>query len=163
MPWSMVSRSDPRLVAFRLGSVKHNLLDGTGAATSDSARWNSRGRYVIYAAEHYATAVLEKAAQLTSIRLPPSLTYIRIAVPEGVGIEEVHGEDLPGWDGDEPLVSKRFGDRWYDERRSLVLLVPSRAAPGLERNVLINQQHPDFARVTATAAARIVCHPKLLA
>jgi len=43
-----------------------------------------------------------------------------------------------------------------------VLIVPSLAAPGIERNVLINQRHPEFARVTATSPAAIVCHPKLL-
>jgi RES domain-containing protein len=162
MTSSMVFRSESELVAFRLGSARHTLLDGTGAATSDLARWNSRGRYVIYAAEHYSTAVLEKAAQVMTVRLPRSLVYIRIGVPEGVSIEEVRSEDLPGWDVEEPRASQHFGDRWYDERRSLVLLVPSRTAPGLERNVLINQQHPEFTRVTATTASRILCHPKLL-
>jgi len=89
----MVCRSERALVAFRLGSAKHSLLDGAGAATNDLARWNSRGRYVIYAAEHYATAVLEKAAQVRSVRLPRSLVYIRIAVTEGASIEEVRGDD----------------------------------------------------------------------
>lgn len=148
--------------AYRIGSPTHPLLDGAGAAATDSARWNSRGRYIIYAAEHYATAVLEKAAQLNTIRIPRTLRYIRITVPAGVSVEEVRLQDLPEWDSDERTTSQLFGNRWYDEQRSLILLVPSLAAPGLERNVLINQRHPEFDRIVASDAEPIRCHPRLL-
>lgn len=158
----MASRSERGLIAFRLGSRAHPLLDGTGAATTDHARWNSRGRYVIYAAEHYATALLEKAAQLNGIRLPRSLVYTRIALPPLASVEEVDATDVPGWETDHKTASQRFGDRWYDERRSLVLLVPSLAAPGVERNVLINQRHEEFRGVTSSSPEALRCHPKLL-
>ena len=65
-------------------------------------------------------------------------------------------------DADDKNASQRFGDRWYDELRTLALVVPSLAAPGVERNVLINQRHSEFTRVTATPPAVIVCHPTLL-
>ena len=149
--------------AYRIGSRAHPLLDGAGAAASDSARWNSKGRFVIYAAEHYATALLERAAQLNSIKIPRALVYMRITVPEGIPVEELAIDTLRGWDADDRTASQKFGDRWYDEQRSLVLLVPSLAAPGLERNVLINQRHPEFTRVTSAAPEPIRCHPKLLA
>ncbi len=150
------------MVAYRIGSRAHRLFDGSGAAASDDGRWNSRGRYVIYAAEHYATALVEKAAQLNSVRLPRTLVYIRIDIPSDSSVEVVAAEDLPGWDNEAKGASQAFGDRWYDERRTLVLIVPSLAAPGIERNVLVNQRHPDFAGVRATPPARVVCHPKLL-
>ena len=151
------------MIAFRIGSPAYALLDGAGAAASDHARWNSRGRHIIYAAEHYATALLEKIAQLNSSRIPRSLVYVRIDLAEDASIEELRPGDLAGWDGDTRKHSQRFGDRWYDERRSLILLVPSLAAPGLERNVLINQRHPEFSGVTASAAERVRCHPRLRA
>lgn len=158
------SHSDHLSSAYRIGSPAHPLLNGSGAAGSDNARWCSRGRYVIYAAEHYATALLETSAQLNSVRFPRTLVYIRIDVAPGTGVEEVRPEDLPGWDGDDKSASQAFGDRWYDEQRSLVLLVPSLAAPGLERNVLINQRHPQFAgRISAGPPEPIRCHPRLLA
>ena len=147
---------------YRIGSGRFSLFDGAGAAASDSARWNSRGRRIIYAAEHYSTALLEKAAQLNSIRLPKGLLYIRVTIPSGVTVEEVRGQDLPGWDAEDRRASQRFGDAWYDERRSLVLIVPSLAAPGLERNILINQRHPQFRRLKPTQPQPIVCHPTLL-
>ncbi len=157
----MASRSEQPLVAYRIGARRYPLFDGTGAANSDHARWSSRGRFVIYAAEHYATALLEKAAQLNSLRIPPTLAYVRIDVAAGAGVEIVDADDLPGWDADARAISRRFGDRWYDEQRSLVLVVPSLAAPGLERNVLINQRHPQFALAKASAPAPVVCHPRL--
>jgi RES domain-containing protein len=150
-------------MAYRIGSADHSLLDGSGAAASHDARWNSKGRYIIYAAEHYATALLEKAAQLNSPRIPRTLVYVRIEVRAGASVEEILPEDLPGWHSEHKTASQRFGDRWYDEQRLLVLLVPSLVAPGLERNVLVNQHHPEFAGVTASRAERIRCHPKLLA
>ena len=148
--------------AYRIGSGRYPLFDGAGAAASGVARWNSRGRHIIYAAEHYATALLEKAAQLNSVRLPRSLVFLRITIPDAVSVEQVRVQDLAGWDADDRRASQRFGDAWYDEGRSLILFVPSLAAPGLERNVLINQRHPQFRRLKASDPQRIACHPKLL-
>lgn len=148
--------------AYRIGSGRFPIFDGTGAAASDVARWNSRGRYIIYAAEHYATALLEKAAQFGSVRLPRTLRFIRITIPDTATVEEVRVQDLAGWDSDDRSASQRFGNEWYDGRRSLILVVPSLAAPGLERNILINQRHPQFRRVRSTDPKPISCHPKLL-
>lgn len=148
--------------AYCIGSRAFPLLDGAGAAGSDDARWNSRGRYVIYAAEHYAAALLEKAAQLNSVRIPRSLVYIRIAIPTDVTIEAVGADDLPGWSAADKTVARRFGDRWYDEQRTLILLVPSLTAPGLERHVLVNQRHHEFPRIRASGAEPVRCHPALL-
>lgn len=156
------SRSEPVLRAYRIGSRRYPLLDGAGAAASDTARWNSRGRRAIYASEHYATAVLEKLAQLNSVKLPASLAYIEIEVPDGVAVERLAPRRLKGWDADDRAASQAFGDRWYDERRTAVLLVPSLAAPGLEWNVVFNQEHPEFHRIGASALKAVVGHPKLL-
>lgn len=160
---SRTRTDEPLRVAFRIGSLRYPLLDGAGAAASDDARWNSRGRFVVYAAEHYATALVEKMAQIGAQRLPSTLVYTRIELPEDVTVERIEPARVSRWDADDRSASQAFGDAWYDERRSLALLVPSLAAPGLEWNVLINQKHPDFTRVTASKPRPIVCHPRLLA
>jgi RES domain-containing protein len=151
------------LIAYRIGSSAYPLLDGAGAAASDLARWNSRGRHIIYTAEHYATALLEKAAQLSGLKMPRTLVYARIDVPSDASVEELDPDDLPGWDSGSKSESQHFGDLWYDEKRTLLLLVPSLVAPGLERNLLINQRHPEFTRVTASLDEPVRCHPNLLA
>jgi RES domain-containing protein len=38
----------------------------------------------------------------------------------------------------------QFGDEWHQQRRSLILVVPSVVTSGIGRNVLINQDHPEF-------------------
>src|SRR5262249_57067605 len=132
-----------------------------GAAASGQARWSSSGRFVVYASEHYATALLERAAQSNSLRIPRSLVFAQIEIPRGSTFEEVGEEDVPRWDADDRIASQTFGDRWYDEQRSLFLLVPSLVAPGIERNVLINQRHPQFGRIAISSAERVRCHPRL--
>jgi RES domain-containing protein len=150
------------IYVFRIGSLRYPLLDGAGAAATDEARWNSRGRRIIYAAEHYATALVEKMAQMNTQRLPSTLVYTRIELPGAVTIERIEPARVAGWDSDDKSASQAFGDRWYDEQRSLALLVPSVAAPGLEWNVLINQRHSEFPQVIASKPRPIVCHPKLM-
>jgi len=158
----MVWRSKHRLTAYRISSAAHPLPDGAGAAASDAARWNSRGRFGIYAAEHYATALLEKAAQLNSARIPRSLRFTKIDLPAGITVEELRTEDLPGWDADDRSASQAFGNSSYDDARSLILFVPSLAAPAIERNVLIHQHHPQFDKIRATVAVSVRCHPRLV-
>lgn len=160
---STASRSDGALGAYRIGSRRYELFDGGGAAASDLSRWNSRGRRVIYAAEHYATAVLETLAKLNSMKLPASLVYIEIEIPGDVTVERVDLRRVKGWDAEDRRASQAFGDRWHEERRSAVLIVPSLAAPGIEWNVAINQDHPETARMKVSALKPVVGHPRLLA
>jgi RES domain-containing protein len=138
-------RSDP-LRAFRIADVRHPIFDGTGAMLH-GARWNSPGRRVIYASETYAGALLEILVH-GSGGVPPSQGYIEIEIPAGPSIEEIAQEALPGWDSASFETARAFGDRWYDQRRTPVLMVPS-VVTRVERNILINQEHPDFARIKA--------------
>ena len=97
----MSSKASPseRLTAFRIGSLRYPLLDGSGAAASDDARWNSRGRRIIYAAEHYATALIEKMAQMNTTRLPATLVYARIDLPlSGFSLPSATGEQGEAYD-----------------------------------------------------------------
>ncbi len=137
-------RAERPLHAFRIAGRRHAIFDGSGAMLH-GARWNSPGRRVIYAAETYAGALLEILVHASG-GVPRSLAYIEIEIPAAVSIEEVKSHDLPRWDARSFEASRAFGDRWYDERRTAVLLVPSIVTP-IERNVMINQEHADFARI----------------
>jgi RES domain-containing protein len=46
-------------------------------------------------------------------------------------------------------VSKAFGEKWCQEKRSAILLVPSVVAR-VDRNVLINPAHPEFSSLTVS-------------
>ncbi|MDI4239435.1 hypothetical protein OZ411_42370, partial [Bradyrhizobium sp. Arg237L] len=54
---------------------------------------------------------------------------------------------LPGWDQMPATVSKRFGEAWCFEKRSLILMVPSVVAR-VDHNMLINPAHPQFRHIT---------------
>ena len=114
----------------------------------NSARWNSPGRRVIYAGETYAGALLEILVHASGT-VPRSHGYVEIEIPAGLSIEEITPDDVPRWDSPSSEAARAFGDRWYDERRTPVLLVPS-VVTVVERNVLINQEHSDFRRIRAS-------------
>ena len=143
----MASRLSGPLHAFRIADLRHAIFDGTGAMLH-GARWNSPGRRVIYAAETYAGALLEILVHASGA-VPRSQGFVHIEIPAGLAIEQAREDDVPGWDSASFDAAQRFGDRWYDERRTTVLLVPS-VVTRVERNVLINQEHPGFALIQAS-------------
>ena len=154
----MVSRRSGPLRAFRVADIRHTILDGTGAM-QHGARWNSPGRRVVYACETYAGALLEILVH-TSGSIPRSQGYIEIEIPAGLSIEEITPHELPHWDSTSYEISRAFGDRWYDRRRTPVLIVPS-VVTRVERNILINQEHPDFARIRASRASPVCWDERL--
>lgn len=77
---------------------------------------------------------------------PPTQGYIEIEIPAGLSIEEITQDDVPHSDLPSIETARALGDRWYDERSTPVLIVPS-IVTRVERNVLINQEHPDFLRI----------------
>ena len=138
----MASRSEAPLLAYRIVRSGYPAFDGAGAARH-GGRWSSRGRYVIHAAESYALSTLENLVHFNIGELPPSQVVVQLRIPAGVSRERVTAAQLPGWDRPYPNgVSQEFGDRWCDELRSAVLIVPSTLSP-YETNILINQLHPD--------------------
>jgi RES domain-containing protein len=151
-------RSGP-LRAYRIADRRHRIFDGAGAAIH-GGRWNSPGRRVIYAAETYAGAMLEALAHANIGRLPKTQVWIEILIGNSVRIEELDGSDLPGWQASNQRASRNFGDRWYDERRTAVLLVPSIVARP-EHNIAINQEHPDFTKIRATAPKPVIWDQRL--
>jgi RES domain-containing protein len=137
------------LRAYRIAHARFELFDGTGAAFG-GARWNSKGQRVIYASESYATALLETLVHSNLGRVPKGFAFIEIDIPKEVEIEEITADDLPGWDAPDCIASREFGGRWYDERRTAVLVVPSVASGGRQRNVLVSQGHSQFRLLTAS-------------
>jgi RES domain-containing protein len=130
------------LICYRIGDPNGEfpIYDATGSRLFPG-RWNLPDAPVIYAAENYSTAMLEKLANGNG-KIPPNQHAIKITVPRGTSYEAVTKDLLPGWDTLDPTVSQLFGAMWVREKRSAVLLVPSFVARQ-ERNVLINPDHPD--------------------
>jgi len=138
---------DRGLTVFRIGDPDgvHPIFDSTGSHLWPG-RWNTGASPMIYTSEHYSTAMLEKLAHGNG-RMPPNQHWIEITVPAGVAYEVFSTAHHPGWDSEECEVAQKFGNSWRKSKRSLLLIVPSLVAR-MERNVLINDGHPDARRIT---------------
>lgn len=138
--------TDP-LKAYRIGDPHgvHPVWSAEGSLQT-GGRWNRAGDPVIYAAEHYATAMLEKLVHFAG-RLPVNQHYIEITVPAGTSYEVFADHQAPDWRIPGSGSAAAFGHGWVAAGRSAILIVPSAIAP-VERNILFNTAHPDFAGVT---------------
>jgi RES domain-containing protein len=137
---------DRVLRCYRIGDPdgRHPIFDATGS-TLAPGRWNTPGTPIIYASEHYSTAMLEKLVHGNGM-LPPNQHYVEITIPNGASYEVLNEAAHPDWHERDMAAARAFGSVWASAKRSLILLVPSVVAR-VDRNVLINPQHPEFPRV----------------
>ena len=142
-------KSDRVLTCYRIGDPNgaHPIYDAEGARLYPG-RWNTHSSPVIYSSEHYSTAMLEKLVH-TNLVMPANQHFIAITVPNGTSYEVFQTASHPGWDSRNETVCKTFGQAWFDERRSALLIVPSIPAR-LDRNFLINPFHPDANAIAHT-------------
>jgi RES domain-containing protein len=131
---------DRILTAYRIGDPAgaYPIFDSTGSRLWPG-RWNTAASPMIYAAEHYSSAMLEKLVHGNG-RMPPNQHWTRITIPPWVSYEVFSTAHHPGWDAEDCLVSKAYGAAWQRSKRSLLLIVPSVVAR-MENNVLINDSH----------------------
>ncbi len=148
--------------AFRIADRRHPIFDPTGAFLN-GGRWNSPGRRVIYAAETYAGAMLEVLVHANIRGVPKTQAVVEIHIPDDMGVEELPASILPGWNSDDLTASRSFGDRWLDEGRTAVLLVPSVVLQDRERNVLLNPNHAAFAQIAVSDQVPVIWDTRLFA
>lgn len=132
---------------YRIGDPAgaYPIFDATGSKLAPG-RWNTPASPMIYTAEHYSTAMLEKLVHGAGL-LPPNQHWMETLLPPGLSYEELDPAAVPGWADPAPsLASRLFGAAWQRERRSLLLFVPSIVAR-VEWNILINPEHPEFHQV----------------
>ena len=142
------------LTAYRIGDPtgSYPIWDSTGSAMNPG-RWHRSGEHVIYAAEHYSTAMLEKLVHFSGT-LPPNQHYIQITIPAGTPYAQLDAHSLPGWNSKDASTARAFGSQWIGACREAVLIVPSVVAP-MENNVLINPRHTRFSTITLSNEIRV--------
>lgn len=146
--------------AFRIADRRFPIFDGTGARLV-GGRWNSPGRPVIYAAETFAGAMLEVLVHSNLGRVPKTHAVVEITIPDQISVETVGADAMPGWDAEDQIASRFYGDKWLDEQRTVVLLVPGAATRGREHNVLLNPEHPQFKAIAASKPQDVVWDERL--
>lgn len=135
------------MTAFRIGDPGGEYpIWSDGGARIASGRWHEAGAGVIYASEHYSTAMLEKLVHYDG-EMPPDQHFIEIAIPAGVSYEVANPDLIEGWSDPGGEAARRFGRAWYRAGRAALLIVPSVVAR-MERNIVINTGHADFSRIT---------------
>lgn len=146
---------------YRITKKRYPCFDGTGAEIT-GGRWNSPGRPVVYCAESMAGSLLEILVHASSPLVPPGEHHCgRAHLSDGIKVEAVGPEDLSEWDAPDEKRSRAFGDRWLDEHRSAVLVVPAATARPYGRNVLLNPAHPDYARILIDQPVPVEWDPRL--
>lgn len=142
------------MLAYRIADARHPIFDPTGAMLH-GGRWNSIGSRVIYAAASYAGAMLEVLVHSNLSMPPKNHRVVLVTIPDYLTVETLNPSALPGWESEDPTVSRDFGDKWLSDLRSVALRVPSVITEGREHNILINPLHPAFSRISSGAPEEI--------
>ena len=125
-------------------------LTGEGANIS-GGRWNPKGSSVVYASENIALAMLETIVHTLPAKQPQNSYVVRINIPNEIWSSRTQLTSPPiGWDA-QPFgkPSVIVGDTWLKAKATALLVVPSVVVPE-ECTVILNPEHPDAARITAT-------------
>ena len=131
--------------------ITHKKWSGKLTASGFPARWNSAGIFMIYAAGTASLACLENIVHRSSSDFLNPFIIMEINIPDELEVRVISIRDLPqGWNkfGDPWYrICQTLGDMWISECGSAVLKVPSAIIPK-ESNYLINQNHPDFLKIS---------------
>ena len=101
-----------------------------------------------YTAERQSLAMLEYFVHIDPVDLPKDLVLVTAEIPASVARAAVSRKQLPAnwWRTPPPPELAAIGDRFVQEGRVAILMVPSALAP-TESNWLINPRHPDFGKI----------------
>jgi RES domain-containing protein len=135
-------------------------LSGFGGLKA-SGRWHSRGRPVVYLADHPSSALLEMLVHMDRDLIPPTYQLLRVVVPPAVAIETVRLQELPADWRTNTTASRDMGDRWLDRAATALLQVPS-AISHQGNNFLMNPAHPDAVTIGVAEVIRAPFDPRLL-
>ncbi len=132
------------------------------SASGNSARWNSKGKMVIYAASSRALACLENVVHRSGEGLESTFKVMLIDIPKRLTISEIKLKDLPkNWFEYENIgICQSIGDKWMDEAKSAVLKVPSAIIPN-EFNYVLNTNHPTFKSIKLVGTEPFKFDPRI--
>jgi len=117
----------------------------TLTASGYPARWNSKGKYVLYTAGTTALACLENVVHRSGEGLNANFKLMTIEIPSNVKIKQLKTSELQkGWHKIESYADcQKIGDKWIAASKYAVLRVPSSIINN-ENNYLLNVNHKDM-------------------
>ena len=132
------------------------------SASGQAARWNSKGRFVIYTAASRALACLENVVHRSGEGLHEAFRVMTIKLPDTLPMTPIDDAQLlPDWSDFRHYPDcQLLGDAWLNAGQTAVLRVPSAIIPH-EFNYLLNPNHPDFAGIRLVATEPFVFDSRL--
>lgn len=142
---------------FRITQEKFaNDLSGNGARLF-GGRWNSEGYYALYTSGTRSLALLESLVHTPAKMLDSNIyQLITLSVPDNALKETIALSMLPSaWDApDTRPVTRMIGDQFLNDKKKLMLAVPSVILPE-EINYVLNPLHADMKKVKIINQRRI--------
>ena len=133
------------MIVYRITTEKwcRNLL-----ASGNTARWNTRGSFMIYTAGSRALACLENIVHRSGEMSGKVYKVMLIEIPANVEIQEIKKVSMhKDW---KSLTNYSYcqekGNQWLREGATAILKVPSVIIEE-EFNYLINPQHSQFKKI----------------
>jgi RES domain-containing protein len=126
-------------------------------------RWSPKNIPVVYGSEHLSLAVLEFRVNQGGYDPDDQYVYFQFEFAEALveRVETPPADWLTRFKEDGSITAAQaFGEKWFLQKRSAILSVPS-AVIRIERNFVLNPQHPDFAKVAVSSAATLDLDPRL--
>ena len=125
---------------YRVAKARHapdaqTMLSGEGAREW-GGRFNSPGVRAVYCSSTLSLAALEILVHAPRVAILPEYRFLEVEVPDRA-IERIADEDIA-------IDATALGDERLGEGGILGFSVASFVIP-LERNVVLNPDHPDFA------------------
>lgn len=144
---------------FRIHNRRYDPLDGFGSAAV-GGRWNPVGLPVVYASRGYEGALLEQLVYSGRGGLPRNRVASRIVIPHDLEVPVLAVEESRGWRDE--VRSREIGRAWVASNGSVALRVPSFVAQPWGWNVVINPNHPEFARVVVAETVDVLWDPRVI-
>lgn len=125
-------------------------------------RWNSRGQGIVYTSATLSLAALELFVHMEVDDMGTMMCYLQASIPSKVKITYLPATELPpDWRNvPAPSALANIGDKWFQERNTAILAVPSAIIP-IEYNYLVNPTHPDFAEFSLEKPQPFELDPRL--
>src|SRR4029077_164484 len=141
----------------------HASLSGDGGLLA-SARWHSRGKRIVYLADHPASALLEVIVHLEvrAESLPDGFQLLKIDVPDDLVVDQPDKRELPADWRERVSLTQEIGDVWLNAGSTSLLRVPSAIVPETY-NYLLNPVHAHTARIVIASAIRTAFDARLVA
>ena len=124
------------------------MSQGLGSTFFDG-RWHTKtGRQIVYTSASRALCQLEKRVHTGGLAVKNQI-LMRLDLPEDAVLLNVVDMGLDAQWASDIALTRSLGDEWLLRAPSVGLWVPSFVEP-LERNLLLNPMHPQYARIALT-------------